>query len=228
MDPHPLQHSQSSMPSRSTEKLNPSRSTRAVITAPEPGSWRCGAAATPGAGDLRRKRDPALIDLILVRSAMLPTPSRLLLEAVYRDGRTATELAGLIGQSPRTIRTRIKGLTHRVLSPEFRFVASALAAAEHFRRTPPSHASQTPMRSGAHVLDKVAPRAIKQKVVTGGAREAGGWGPTRRRVARALFIEGRSIREAARTTGLSFHTVRAHRAAIMAQFEVGRERDRWS
>lgn len=42
------------------------------------------------------------------------------------------------------------------------------------------------------------------------------WGQSRRRVARELFIRGRSMREASDALGLSLHSVRKHRDAIEA------------
>lgn len=43
-----------------------------------------------------------------------------------------------------------------------------------------------------------------------------GWGRTRSRVARELFIRGRSMRETSDALGLSLHCVRKHRDAIEA------------
>ncbi|MFI4898189.1 MAG: hypothetical protein ACIARR_10220 [Phycisphaerales bacterium JB059] len=47
----------------------------------------------------------------------------------------------------------------------------------------------------------------------------GGWSPTRRRVARACLLEGRTIRETSERLGLSLHTVRRHHVAIRAMVE---------
>ena len=46
------------------------------------------------------------------------------------------------------------------------------------------------------------------------------WSPTRRRVARACVLGGRSLREAADDLALSLHTVRRHHDAINALFET--------
>ncbi|MCA9303024.1 MAG: hypothetical protein KC996_02770 [Phycisphaerales bacterium] len=49
-----------------------------------------------------------------------------------------------------------------------------------------------------------------------------GWAPSRRRVAREIYINGRSLREAADMLGLSFYVVRRHRESIEAMFEADR------
>ncbi len=46
------------------------------------------------------------------------------------------------------------------------------------------------------------------------------WSPTRRRVATACILHGRSIRDAAAELRLSLHTVRRHRAAIAELVEA--------
>lgn len=46
------------------------------------------------------------------------------------------------------------------------------------------------------------------------------WSPTRRRVATACILHGRSIRDAAAELRLSLHTVRRHRAAIAELLEA--------
>ena len=51
------------------------------------------------------------------------------------------------------------------------------------------------------------------------AMHAESWGPTRRRVAIACVLHGRSMRCAAKELGLSLHTVRRERHAIDALFE---------
>lgn len=46
-----------------------------------------------------------------------------------------------------------------------------------------------------------------------------GWSRTRRAVARALFVEGRSIREVTEQLGISFYCVRKHRETINAMYD---------
>ncbi|HVZ94833.1 MAG TPA: hypothetical protein VG797_10020 [Phycisphaerales bacterium] len=48
------------------------------------------------------------------------------------------------------------------------------------------------------------------------ARWCGDWPAARQRVARACFLEGRTLREAAKVLGISVHTVRAHLSAVRA------------
>ena len=45
------------------------------------------------------------------------------------------------------------------------------------------------------------------------------WTPTRRRVASACVLEGRTLREASARLGLSLHSVRRHHDAVQAMFE---------
>jgi DNA-directed RNA polymerase specialized sigma24 family protein len=80
-------------------------------------------------------------------------------------------------------------------------------------------------------LLNVSPRAIRRRIrvlvqrllsprfefVTRRSRH---WGPTRRKVARACVLEGRTLRDAADTLGLTLHTVRRHMDAIAAQQEA--------
>jgi len=49
---------------------------------------------------------------------------------------------------------------------------------------------------------------------------AASWSPTRRRVARALFQHGRSIRATARALELTIHEVRRHRDAICTRLDA--------
>ncbi len=74
------------------------------------------------AADLRRRRKAEQIDQVLARSDSLPESDRLLLHAVFRDGRTAVELGALTGRSARLIRRRVKALVRRVASAPYVFV----------------------------------------------------------------------------------------------------------
>lgn len=129
--------------------------------------------------DLRRRRRGEWVDRLLDRAGWLPTRERVLVEAVFRDGRSATEVARLSGDEPRTVRRRVKRAVERAMSDRLAFV--------------------------------VAHRAS--------------WSPMRRRVADALVVEGRSMRDASRQLGLSYHTVRRHADAIEALFLARPKRD---
>lgn len=51
---------------------------------------------------------------------------------------------------------------------------------------------------------------------------ADSWRPTRRRIAHAFYINGKSLRETARSLGVSLYSVRHHRDAVEAMFEASR------
>lgn len=125
------------------------------------------------AADLRRRKRRDLSDHLLLRAEWLEPSERALVEAVYRDGRSAIELAALAGRTPRSMRRRLRRIVRRVLAPEFVFVAQ--------RRSR--------------------------------------WTASRRRVADACILHGRSMREAATELGLTLHTIRRHMEAIRAQIE---------
>ncbi len=72
--------------------------------------------------DLRRRVEPGLVGLILLRAEFLPKPDQALLEAYFRQGVGADDLAALDGRSARTIRRRISTLADRVLDDLFVFV----------------------------------------------------------------------------------------------------------
>ena len=73
-----------------------------------------------GGGQKGRWQDSA--EHILRRAEFLPAPDRALLTAALRDGRTAQELAILLGTNPRAIRRRLRRLSRHVLSDRFVFV----------------------------------------------------------------------------------------------------------
>lgn len=79
---------------------------------------------SPHAVDLRRRARRTLAERIVARSEGLPAQDRTLVRLVYHEGRSVSELAGLMGVSARTLRRRVRRLTTRVLSPRFLFVLS--------------------------------------------------------------------------------------------------------
>jgi hypothetical protein len=101
---------------------------------------------------------------------------RLLLRAVYADGKNAAEIARLTRQDRRAVQRRVQRLAARVLSPEFGFIAG--------------HA-----RSG---------------------RDEHGWDAPTRAVALVCVLQGRSVRAAAGSLGMTQHAVRARRSIILA------------
>lgn len=75
-------------------------------------------------GDLRRRRRREMIDELVERAEWLPPADRWLIDAVYREGRRVAEVAAILGESPRSLRRRVRGVLDRVRSGRFAFVAS--------------------------------------------------------------------------------------------------------
>jgi len=84
--------------------------------------------------DLRRRRRGEWVDQLLDRAEWLPAGDRVLVEAVFRDGRSATELARLTGDEPRAVRRRIKRTVERALSGRLAFVIAHRASWAPTRR----------------------------------------------------------------------------------------------
>lgn len=104
--------------------------------------------------DLRRRASRDLAEVIVARAALLMPEDRRLLEAIYTDGLTALAVAQLTGDSPRSVRRRIRTLAARVLSDRFVFV---MRQREHWRPTRRRVATACivqgrPMREGARHL----------------------------------------------------------------------------
>lgn len=153
--------------------------------------------------DRRRKAQSEAARRVLDRCPHLPGPDRVLLELVFRDGRSVAEVAMLrsgrsaaagpagygesaagaggdeesLGAARRraaSLRRRVRRLVRRVLSREFLFVI-------HHRA---------------------------------------GWTRSMRDVATACWIEGHSMRSAARHLSLSLHEVRRCHAAVSALMQM--------
>lgn len=73
-------------------------------------------------GDLRRRSKADIADRILARADHLPDPDRALLHALYRDGKSAKELARLTRTPARTLRLRARRIVQRLSSPAFALV----------------------------------------------------------------------------------------------------------
>jgi len=76
--------------------------------------------------DLRRRPEPGLVDLILMRAEYLAQSERALLEAYYRRGVDAADLALLEGKPARSIRRRVRSLSARVLDDLFVYVMRSI------------------------------------------------------------------------------------------------------
>jgi predicted ArsR family transcriptional regulator len=67
-------------------------------------------------------------------SEWLPPEDRALMQAFLQDGKSADELAKLIGVTGRTVRRRVERLARRVSSPRFVFVGARLSQMTPMRR----------------------------------------------------------------------------------------------
>lgn len=132
----------------------------------------------PGeSADLRRRQKAEMVRQLLTRLEPLPTGDRVLVEAIYRDGRSAVEVAALVREPARLVRKRVRRIVRRALTERFAFVAL--------------HAAQ--------------------------------WPTDRRRVAEACVLAGHSMRDAARSLGLTLHQVRRQWGAIETLFQSARQ-----
>lgn len=90
-------------------------------TAPTPEPW---------AVDLRKRVDRRQAETLVERAALLPGEDRLLVEGVFRDGRSVTQLAQVWRRGDaatidvRTLRRRLQRVLRRMHTPEFRHVAA--------------------------------------------------------------------------------------------------------
>lgn len=69
---------------------------------------------------VRRRRGP---ERVLRLAAYLPPGDRVLVEAVYRDGRSLADLARLADRPPAALARRLASVLRRLRSPLFAFVA---------------------------------------------------------------------------------------------------------
>lgn len=72
--------------------------------------------------DLRRRHRADHADRLVRLASYLPPTDRALVEAVYLHGRSAIDIALLAGQSVRRVRSRIRTVVKRVVSPQYLFV----------------------------------------------------------------------------------------------------------
>jgi len=80
----------------------------------------------------------------------------------------------------------------------------------------------TPARSLRRRVRRLVQRVLSERYVFVAHRRRE-WSPTRRRVAEACVLGGRSLREAASELRLSLHAVRRHADAIHAMYEAERD-----
>lgn len=72
--------------------------------------------------DRRRRQGRDLAESLVARAEHLLPKDRALINAIYRDGSSAREVATLTGATPRAVRRRIRSLAQRALDPRFAFV----------------------------------------------------------------------------------------------------------
>lgn len=72
--------------------------------------------------DRRRRQGRELAETLVARADYLLPEDRALINAIYRDGASAMEIAQLTDACPRTVRRRIRVLAQRTLDPRFAFV----------------------------------------------------------------------------------------------------------
>lgn len=70
----------------------------------------------------RRLRQRLDVDFILAMAKHLSHRDRILIEHVYRDGRTAADFARLARRNVRTVQRRIKSIIKRIYSAEFQYL----------------------------------------------------------------------------------------------------------
>lgn len=146
------------------------------------------------ASDLRRRHARSMVETLLDLAVALPPNERALINAVYRDGKTALELSPLVGDSPPVIRRRVRAIVKRVMTPEFRYVAAVTGAL------------RGPVDIRRLAGDDVPTIASK-------------WPRMRRRVAELCVLEGHSQRAVADKLATSVHTIRRHMNAVAALVE---------
>jgi DNA-directed RNA polymerase specialized sigma24 family protein len=86
------------------------------------------------ASDRRRKVEQGLSELILSRAECLPRGDRELLRTLFAEGRSATDLAPMLGCPARALRSRGRRLAKRLLSDFFVFVLQQRASWPEPRR----------------------------------------------------------------------------------------------
>jgi DNA-directed RNA polymerase specialized sigma24 family protein len=72
--------------------------------------------------DLRLLRQREVVEELLRRAPALDAGERALIEAVFKAGRSAAQIAMLTGERKRLVRARVRRLMARALSREFEFV----------------------------------------------------------------------------------------------------------
>lgn len=88
----------------------------------------------PSGIDFRHRCNTLLTDQIVSRSIHLKGPDRALVEAMFRDGQSAAQIARLGNLEPRQVRRRIKLALTRLSDPLFIFVITHQSSWSSTRR----------------------------------------------------------------------------------------------
>lgn len=75
------------------------------------------------AKDLRRRHGREAAEAIVSRAVWLPDAERHLVQAIFGEGKSVLDLALLMSQPVRSLRTRVRRIVERLTSPAFAFVA---------------------------------------------------------------------------------------------------------
>lgn len=86
------------------------------------------------AADMRRRQHGAWVDRVLDRAEWLTKPDRALVESIFRDGRTAVEIAHLTREDPRAVRRRVRRAVNRAMSERLAFVMRSRSGWTSVRR----------------------------------------------------------------------------------------------
>jgi len=77
--------------------------------------------------DLRRRWGREQAERLVDRASALPDPDRVLVELVFREGKSMSDIAALRGVPPSVLRRRVRRLVRRMASDEFLFVSRHVA-----------------------------------------------------------------------------------------------------
>jgi hypothetical protein len=152
--------------------------------------------------DLDRRRRTALSREIATKvtehSRWLPDADRALLNWVYRSARPLSELAATGAGAHWVLRRKLQRIVARVLSREYRHVAMLLSVSANPPEWPPVDLPPLPQGKAP---EKAAPLDEALQLAA----------------ARAMFINGLTVRETARVLGISRQRVARLREIVVLQ-----------
>jgi hypothetical protein len=199
--------SQSRMTGLASERLNTEESGRLRHESASDSMSRVdGLRSDPSThADRRRKAQSEVSRRVLDRCPHLPGPDRVLLELVFRDGRTVAEVAML-----RAGRSAATGPAD---------AGAVSAASDGVVGEKPLCEARRSAASLRRRVRRLVRRVLSREFVFVIHHRAG-WTRSVRDVATACWIEGHSMRSAARHLSLSLHEVRRCHAAVSALLQM--------